>query len=352
MSDKDIFKSIGQFIKGGGYHYRIYDMSRKIQHIPNHLFEKIESQEEVYPVPFKQQAWLGILFWLPEKEDKAIIWFLRFPIDELGFLKLASRDAFLQQLFHQLGDNAKAQLEQKAAIDHLQESPFAFKPTQDKLATFHAFAAKELGQPPSRFYQHTQDYLRGKLGFEQWSFLGIQGIADIIVRLDKDDNESILSQSIMHLPPPPLNSFSLLLEHATPGEQLSLELIKRLQRELASSSPDTPLIASLARGLSSSNAIKQRDSAFISLLESKASHDIEIIAAIAGRAWSTLKNKQILELFIESLANQEQSVFNTILMELLPVPQMRGVIFEELGKADKSEQLDKKIDIFMKTLSA
>ena len=97
-------ETISDFLVMGGFNYRVFDMGRKIQRISNQRFAGIEAQQMPYPFPFQQKAWLGILFW-DKKNDKTtepVIWFLNFPIDELGFLKQQSRDA-LKSPVHQWG---------------------------------------------------------------------------------------------------------------------------------------------------------------------------------------------------------------------------------------------------------
>jgi len=74
------------------------------------------------------------------------IWFLSFPIDELGLLKLESRDGFVRDLISNIGENMQAHLEGGIAKDSLKESPFSFKPREDRLAMFHALATVEFAR--------------------------------------------------------------------------------------------------------------------------------------------------------------------------------------------------------------
>ena len=102
------FDSITDFLKTEDFNYRVYDMGRKVYPISNQDFEQIEKQEQLFPYPFQQKSWLALLFWPENKEDQAVIWFLQFPIDELGYLKQQSRDAFLIDLLEQTGKNIQA----------------------------------------------------------------------------------------------------------------------------------------------------------------------------------------------------------------------------------------------------
>lgn len=354
MTDPITIDNISAFFELSQYEYRVFDMSRTVQLMPNETFKSIETQQAVYPTPFQQQAWLGIIFWHPETTDQPAIWFLKFPIDEMGFLKLEARDQFIQEMLEQVGEKIKSDAasvksedsdnegSDKAPQQH--ENEFAFKPSQDKMAIFNALATRALGSTPSKYYQHAKDYLSGKLGYDQWSFLGFQGLADVVANLDKDDNEKNSANAIVHMPEQPLMLFSQLLEHAQPGAQLSEALLNRLTQELDETAPTVPLVTALARGLSQSG---QRDACMHLLLESSLGTDIEILALIASRAWQSLQDPSLLMPYLEALAQQEQQSFDVILMELLPIPDMRDTILSGLRNPQRSAALAKRIGGFM-----
>ena len=339
--------SISQFLNSGDFQYRIYDLGRKLTSLPNKLFQSIEDQETLYPYPFQQKAWLAILFWPENKEVEPVIWFLQFPIDELGYLKLSSRDGFLQELLIHVGSNLQAQDNGTEMQDSLKESAFAFKPRQDRLAIFHAFATVQLKQAPSHYYDHTRQYLQGSIGYEQWEFLGLQGIADVIARLHLDDNETLLSKAISQLPTTPLVSFTENLEHHVIGGELSIALNKRLQKELSEEQPNTQIIAALVRAISSSKGKKSRQEIIAKLLTTDAIKEIEVIAAIAGRAWQDITQETLINPFMEALAHQEQDAFTVILVDIMGIPNMREPILKALRNPERSSLLSKRIGGFL-----
>ncbi len=351
MTDPIKIDNISAFFELSQYEYRVFDMSRTVQPIDTQTFRQIETQQIVYPTPFQQHAWLGVVFWHPDSAHEPAIWFLRFPIDEMGFLKLEARDQFIQEMLEQVGDSIKAKANNTRASsttakaeDNTQESPFAFKPSQDKMAIFNALATRELAQPPSRFYAHARDYLDGKPGYDQWSFLGFQGLADVVANLDKDNNAHKAATAIPHLPEQPLMLFSQLLEHTHPDSVLTRSLLQRLQQELDEDSPNIPLVTSLARGLSGSES---RDLCARLLLESSLGTDIEILALITSRAWQSLKDPTLLKNYLEALAQHPQQSFDVLLMELLPVPDMRDVILRGLRDPQRSPLLTARLGGFM-----
>jgi hypothetical protein len=343
--------SISQFLTFGKFEYRIYDLGRKLTLLPNDLFQRIEDQSVLYPYPFQQKAWLALLFWSEADHAEPTIWFLQFPIDELGYLKLASRDAFMQELLVHVGSNLQAQQTGQAMQDSLKESAFAFKPRQDRLAIFHAFATVELKQQPSHYYAPTQAYLSGKLGYEQWQFLGLQGIADMIARLHLDNNAALLRDAVPQLPTPPLISFAENLEHTVVGTGLSLALTQRLEQALEAQEVNAPLIAALIRALSSSQEEATRQQMLKQVLTRKAAKEIEVIAAIAGRAWQDITQEELLPLFIQTVAHQPQAAFNVILVDLMGIPDKRDPVLKVLRSPQRTALLSKRIGGFFAEFS-
>ena len=340
-------ESISSFLEMSGFQYRVFDMGRKIQRISNQKFEAIESQQELYPYPFQQKAWLAILLWDEKKKQEPVIWFLSFPIDEMGLLKLESRDAFIRDLVENVGENMQANLQGGEHKDTLKESPFSFKPREDRLAVFHALATVELQQPPSQHYEHTREYLSGKVGFDQWQFLGLQGVADVIARLSQEGNAAHLASAIPKLPDMPLDTFMQALEHVKFSGPLSAAVVSRLQAEAAKEAPQPPLLASLLRALSSSEAKQSRVDLIKQLLDSELAGNIDLLAAISGRCWLDLYDESLLQSFLEAASLQEQNVFNILLVDLMTLPDMRPKVLAGLRNPERSAALSKKIGGFM-----
>ena len=306
-------ETITDFLVLSGFQYRIFDLGRKIQKISNQTFAAIELQQTPYPYPFQQKAWLAVLFWDKQKQQEPVIWFLSFPIDELGLLKLESRDGFVRDLMTNIGENMQAHLDGGIAQDSLKESPFSFKPREDRLAMFHALATVELNELPSSHYAPTQEYLLGRTDSDQWQSLGLQGIADVIARLDKDDNAATLASALPRLPDVPLDRFMQGLENVRFSGVLSAALAKRITIEMSAEPRQPALMASLLRALSGSEAKNERQRLINEVLSSDLRQEIEVLAAISGRAWHDLSEATLMQGFLEAAALQEQDVFNILL---------------------------------------
>lgn len=341
--------SISEFLTQGDFHFRFFDMGRRVTRLSNQLFEKIENQQALHPSPFQQSAWLAVLFWDKHIKGEPVIWFLRFPIDELGYLQLSSRDVFIQQLMDQLGESLQSKQQGKPTPDSLKESPFAFKPNQDRLAIFHSKAAKELGKPASTHYAHTQNYLRGDIGYEQWEFLGLQGIADVVARLSEDNNEQLLTKALASIPDTPLEVICNMLEHVEPNRELSEALIEKLKSG-ALKNKNITLLSALTRALSNSSSERLRYNTWEMLLNLDSSAEIEILAALSGRAWKDLINESLLKQFLTALANCQQEQFNILLVDLMALPDMREKVLKVMRSPERTAALQERIGSFFQIL--
>jgi hypothetical protein len=127
-------------------------------------------------------------------------------LDEQAKLVLAARDDFMRRLLENLGETTGNTARMAETEVALQDNPYAFRPKPERMAVFHAQVTAALQQPASPYYAHACDYFSGRLGWEQWSFLGYQGIADLAARLAQDDNRQRLKTAIPELPPAPLEA--------------------------------------------------------------------------------------------------------------------------------------------------
>ena len=345
--------SLTEFLEAIGYHLDFFDMGRRVELIPRDEFVQFEQTHIAYPMPLQQQAWVGLLLSDPANQNtEHLIWFIRFPLDELGKLVLGARDEFLHRLvesaeLHQQSGKDRANLEKG-----LQENPYVFRPRPERMAIFHAKVTRLLGQAPSRYYGHALDYFTGKLGWEQWSFLGYQGIADVAVRHAMDRDHPILASAIPLLPPPSLEALCQCLENQEISEKLSAALMNRADQMLTDSVPDPRLLSVCIRGLALSpmHAAKQ---AFIQqLLSHEVARQGDILAAISGRSWELLLNEEIRDRFLECLAvnGQGQDLFNSLLSDLLLLPETRSLMLGSLRNQARSKQLDLAIGNFFSQL--
>jgi hypothetical protein len=211
---------------------------------------------------------------------------------------------------------------------------------------FHALATKALDQEPSHYYQHTRDYLSGDTGYEQWQFLGLQGIADVVARLSEDDNEAVLAKAVNLMPEMPLVSFCNALENAHPQEVLTQALKTKLEAEVETGE-NNQLVAMLLRALSGAESETSRQELLLLVLDSPLGKDIEVIAAILGRSWGDLHSQSVLVAFVAHLTEQTEMAFNAIMSDLMMIPGMREKVLAVMRGPNQSKLLAEKLKQFL-----
>ncbi|MCW8890086.1 MAG: DUF3549 family protein, partial [Sedimenticola sp.] len=256
----DHINTITEFLETTGARLRFFDMGRRVVKIPREQFLAFEKNEIPYPYPLQQQAWFALLFQDKSNQQEPLIWFLRMPLDEQGKLLLAARDDFMHRLIERIGEKMEAAQGGKELEAALQDNPYSFKPNEDRMAVFHARISKIIKSPPSKFYDHAQRYFAGELGWDQWSFVGYQGIADIAVRHNEPATESLLEAAIEKMPGQPLVALCHCLENETLSVALTGALLARAEQELQQETPDLNLLAALLRGsaLSKSKTLQHK----------------------------------------------------------------------------------------------
>jgi len=335
---------ISDFLNQAGTQFKIFDMGRRIEEINSENFLSFEQGETPYPLPLQQQAWLGFLVWSEDKSSELVIWFLRFPLDAAGKLTKGIRDDFVLRLLDKDGTEAPQQDE---------TNPYGFKPKQEHMASFHAKAAKLLSQPASSYYEHAKDYFAGKAGFDQWAFVGFQGIADIATRLNEEDNAALITTAIEKIPAQPFEALAQCLEHEKIDPQLTQAIVNIINRELDKPATDANFISLGIRALSNTQDRTQLELMLNKILSCKIGSHPEVLASISGRSWLALQNEKIVNLFLEALANcsEGQEFFNLVIVDLINIPGMQASILSAVKSPERSEKLSQAIGELFKTFT-
>jgi hypothetical protein len=349
--------TLTEFLESGGLAPRFYDMGRRIRPLERESVIAFERTESPYPQPLQQQAWLALVLQTdsddPSQEPQ--IWFIHFPLDEQAKLQLAARDDFLFQLMELLGKAAEVGAEGQAELESaLEQSPYTFQPKQERLAAFHARLTLDLQQPPSRYYEHARQYFCGELGWDQWSFIGYQGIADVAARHAQEDNEGCLTAAIAHLPPTPLEALCHNLENQAIPADLAKALLSRCQTALEESDPDPQVVTACLRGVSFSPSQEHRRTLLNQVLHHPVARRSDVLAAIAGRLWQDLQDEALRDQFLEQLAHNDQgdSFFQQLLADLLYLGDCRPGLLQSLRNPNRSETLNRAIGAFFSQLGA
>ena len=342
-------QTICEFLSQSGAQVQFYDMGRRVVEISNDDMLAIERQQIPYPQPFLRSASLGVLFYFNDNDadsqsetNNHQIWFLKFPLDEKGLLSQDARNDFLRRILETLAEQTLARLnaesdtndDTQAMPDMPEDNPHGFTPREDRMASFHAKIAKKLGQQPSHFYAHAADYFTGSAGFEQWNFVGLQGIADVAVRLDENDNLSTIIKAIPQLPITPFAALCGCLESEAIDPDLSAVLGMRLEHELQEKDAANAAnnAAAAIRGMSHGSDQQTLIKALQSTLDTDVGHNVEVLATIAGRAWQCLEDTDTRRAFLLSLARCDagQGAFNNIMADLMFMPGLRKPLLDSL----------------------
>jgi len=326
--------TIGELIANSGAQIRVFDLGRRIQEIPADFFARFEQLAEPYPVPYLKQAWLGILSWNAGEPGQHNIWFLKLPLDEQNILQPGPRDAFLQ---HWLKVASVPDKEHG-------EAPCSYKPDANRMAYFHALALQTLGQPATQYYSTARAYLSGDMGWDNWQQLGLQGLAEVVARLDIENNSLLLQNALPNMPAVPRNVVLGFLENAHPDQSLTTTINDTLSKVVADGAEASDL-AAFARGLSQSVNADQRILLLQALLQHPKNKSVELLAAMGSRCWQDLRGNLLLN-YLESLARNEQGegAFNALVGDLLSLPGMREQFMTVLASPERSDTLVKTIN--------
>ena len=325
-----------QFLEQTGARVRAYDIGRRVSRLSREQFLAFENAASPYPLPMQRKAWFALVQLPATTPDTPVIWFLRLDLDEQGLLVQAERDYLLNRLL----ESAQAQTQGSDPQTFLQDNPYAFTPREDRMALFHALLSADLKLPASRFYQHALEYFQGIPGWDQWSFVGYQGIADVACR----HQDEPLTTAIAHLPREPLTALCHCLESCVPSVALTKALSDRLQRVLAEKPADIPLLAALVRSLSAGgSADVSFTQALHDILRHPVGNNIEVLAAISGRAWEALSEPAFLDAYLQRLAENDhgQTAFEHCIGDLLSLPALADMVRQALRSPGQSTEVKK-----------
>ena len=356
--------SLSHFIRDENTQLRCFDLGRRVTKIRLSDFEKFEQRELAYPYPYQQTAWVGILFWNVKNKEQHNIWFIRMPLDEQGFINVASRDEFLDMILSRIGEqiaaknadtNADTNAEENELAHALKDNPYVFKPTEENMACFHAKATQILNIPPSRFLADMISYLSGK-EFDSWQHLGIQGFADIAVRQDKAEINKLLCKAISTLPDAPYCAICNALENETCTPALMDEVVKVIRQILSEEQERPELINRLVssiRAVANMTSTDLKHSVITEILKSHFASNSSVIIMIAAKCWEALDDNALLKLYLETLAANPagETLFNALMADQMFLPGKRDQILKIFRDPDRSDALSAAVGSFFQQVS-
>jgi hypothetical protein len=340
----DTISSISALLSLSDSQYCIYDIGRRVDKISKEQFEKIEAAQLPYPYPIQGHALLAITFW-QKQSASPYLWFIKLPLDERGLLNQGARNHFIAIIIEALGDNLTVSpTEQQEAL--LKKNPYHFTPAQYKLAAVNSVVSSLLKQDASKFYAPAQSYLSGDNGWQSWQEVGVQGLSDFAFRLNEDNNNDTLANTISYLPEQVLVPLCSALENITLSAEVIMQITSRYQREINDNN-NTAAIA-LLRALASSTEHPFSHKFLTSLITDKALND-EILIIIAGRLWPILSTEKVLSVYLEHLIkDHDNELFSAIFKDLVAIPLIRPVLLQAIRSPKRSPDLAQAIGMLFK----
>lgn len=328
--------SLAELLDNAGTTWRVYDMGRRIQKIDKSTFIQIENNQIPYPFPLQQHAFLAIQFWNSQESHTPYIWFLKMPLDEQSKLIQASRNHFASMVMEALGNQLTGNDEAQSELDN---NPYVFTPNANKLAAFNAIIKNELKQSASAYYEHVELYFSGKLGFDDWQHLGLQGIADFAIRLTEPNQQNLIN-ALGKLPQPVVQSLAATLEHSNLSVILTEALYNEFEKALKKQ--DSENIINYLRMMSNTTALGILQRAVADIMADKKALNLDIVLTLTGRCWHVLESHLVS--LMEYLATQQsQDIFSGIFADLVAIPSLRPHMLAMIRMQDRSEQLSRAI---------
>jgi len=338
-------ETLSEFLHSSGAKYRVFDMGRRVVKLTPDEFIGFEAAKDPYPYPFKKEALIAVIFWDQKKPEHHYVWFLHFPLDEQGLLIQAARDEFLVMLLDRVGEQMLAEDDGKKIESALKDSPYTFKPREDRMAAFNAQVTKSIGLKPSQFYDYARSYFSEGSDLNDWQSLGMQGVADVAARLDDMEETLSLISVLPSVPERPFMMLSIFLENAQPAVGLVEVFTQQITMQLQEKEPDIARICACLGAISNSPATGLVDLAVKHVLQHPCSHNINILATISGRIWRVLEQDFLCKLYIEQLAQNDagQQGFNQLLADAMFIPGLRAHIMKVLRAPERSQELTKAV---------
>ena len=336
--------SLIDLLRQSGAQLRIFDMGRRVSKLSSDDFHKVEMGQITYPTPYLHHAWIALMMWDPKNKTQNVVWFLKLPLDEQGYLVTAARDDLYQRLLQNASSLLQAE-DVSEVQDALKDNPFAFTPDQEKMAIFHANASTVMTNPASQYYEFAQQYARGETELENWPALGYQGIADLVIRQDSGNNAQALAERLSVMPNEPYEAICTALENVVPDHRIFSAVETRFRQSLTSDTTTSNHIAAQLRAISNGHNLKTVQELLTTVLESDFALEAEVIAAIATRCSHALDDEALMQLFLERLAAGKagQAGFSRILADLMFTPALRIRALTAFRSPERSEALSRAI---------
>ena len=216
--------SLSGFLALSDAQYRLFDLGTQLRPLPDDSLAGLD-QGLPYPHPYLGYGWLVIFSWHPQASEQNSLWFLKLPLDEQGIVSAAAHGELVNRLYRSLQTD-DPQERQRLLSDHL----FHFKPDGEKMAALHATATHLLALPASQYRPAATDFLLQNEAEADWQTIGLQGIADFVIRASESEL-SQLAARLTQLTEAPFIALTGQLEHRPLSRALVAALVAKAQSD-------------------------------------------------------------------------------------------------------------------------
>lgn len=321
--------SLAGFLDMTQARYRLFDLSTHLRKLPGQTLHALDSGEP-YPHPHLGYGWLVIFLWNETLTEQNSLWFLKLPLDEQGILPAAVHSDLVNRLYQAL-QTPDAEERQRLLTDH----PYQFSPDPEKMAALHAQATLTLGLPPSDYLTPVRAFYLDGTPDNDWTGLGLQGIADLVMRADSAELNALCSH-LTELETKPRTALLKQLEHQN-LPTASVEALVKLA-ESASADDDALRVEALRAGANSA-AFRL----FEPLIQQELGNQrasLEFVLTVLTRYSSLLEDLSLTVQALDRLAKlADADGFARVITNLAMQPGMNGIIPKVLGRTDLTEAL-------------
>lgn len=324
-------KGLTDFLDHSGARYRVFDLGSQLRELSSGSWQAFD-RGEPYAYPHLGHAWIVLLLWNPDNREQHSIWFMKLPLDEQACLPVAVHQDVLQRLYQALGTEDPGE-RQRLLTDH----PYQFTPAPAKMAALHARASRILGVAPSQHYEPARRYLLEDGPVDTWQQLGVQGIAEVLERLDERAARQ-LAKRLPQLPREPRLVVLEALEHQRPAPSLVQALITQAEQ-----ADDAELDTATLRAVSQTDA-KGMVSRFAEKALQRHPDHLNLVLALLSRHPDLLENTELSLTALERLAElADQDGFNRVIEGLALQPGLSGLVLKTLRHPKRSDNLARAI---------
>ncbi len=329
--------SLTGFLASAEANFQVFDLGLYLRKLPSSILSNLDNGQP-YPTPHLGHAWLALFIWKQDGTEQNSLWFLKLPLDEQGILSTAVHSDLVSRMYR-----AQKAIDTKERERLLTEHPYQFTPDHEKMAALHAVATDLLALPASEYLENAQNYYLQNDSTTPWQGIGLQGIADLVCRLNAQQVMP-LSDALPNLADEPLMALLRQCEHSP----LPSSLVKAIANIAANPNQSEDVYIACLRACAQSSSAMLLEASIHNRLASN-QFSTEFLLTIITRYTHLLKNDQFAVNVLDKLAKQvDNDGFERVITNLAMQSHMAGIVLKTLASPHLTEALANALSILIK----